>query len=388
MVQRNWQKVTEAWVAWIKEPCGSLQDVMQMEGGGFFAEESAWIEMMESFDPMMWDEVFSWMEPSFPEGDLYKASRAALFCGSFVERGADPDLLVDVVVDLCESCLIQALQFVADVEERWDLESPDDLPKEVMEQFWEESPEWVKGWYALRFVILPVMTMLARSVRARQRARQKQSLLSVVDAMDEVHGLVSYLAELLFMVDDRECLVLHPKEKQGFRIKMNAIRNNYHLFTLLQQTLLLGEEGAYLKGELPEPGLGAVARGEEALERPMDDHGVWRFYHWTRLAKSASGSTDSNEHGIPGEGSSEMIRVCRGIPVIVLETAREPYTWSANFFAPLHDALRSRVEILEILSPAQVHEWLDFCGEQVWEPHAEGEGGQDEGQATPSSFDA
>lgn len=386
MTQKNWLKVTDVWVEWMKTPCHSSQDVMQTESGGFFAEESAWIDVMESLEPMVWDEVFSYLVPAFQEGDLYKVSRAALLCGSYVERGADPDILVDAMVDICEASLIQALQLVADVEEHWDLASPDDLPKECLQTVWELNPEWLKGWNALRFIILPTMTMLARSMPARERARRKQPLLSIVDAMDEVHGLVPYLAELLFMVDGRELLVLHPKEKKGFRVRANAIRNNYHLFTLLQQSLLGEQDGPLLKGSLPYPALGPIARGEALLEQSMMDEGVWKFYHWTRLAKSVS-TEMQDDTLIQGEASPDTIRTCRGTAVIVLEHAKTPYTWDANFFAPLHDALRSQVEILDILSPAQVTEWLDYCAEQTFVPdqdHPE----DMETEQPPPAFDA
>ncbi|TNE44356.1 MAG: hypothetical protein EP343_31915 [Deltaproteobacteria bacterium] len=369
MTEHNWEEVTKALVTWIQQAPDSIHEVVDLEVGGLFEEEAAWMEVVEPLETIELDEVLGSLETPLREGDPYRASRVALFCGSLVEQGADPEILVDVVVEILEQCLLDALQLVVEVEARWDLDSPDDLPEDLLEQFFAQEPEWVKGWRALGFIILPAMTMLARSVPARERARERDSLMRVAEAMDEVHGLVDYLYQLLIMVDNQEFLVLHPGETKGFRIAIEGVRNNYHLFTLLQQTLLLDPDGPMLTSALPDPELGEIARGEVQLEQPLSDVGLWNYVHWTQLAQHTDVSAlDDGRHTIQGEASPLTIREFQGTKMIVLETTWSQHTWDANFFAPLHDALRSKVEVLEIISPSEVEDWLQEFTKQTWVP--------------------
>ena len=64
-------------------------------------------------------------------------------------------------------------------------------------------------------------------------------------------------------------------------------------------------------------------------------------------------------HLIWGERLPETIlKSQEGVRVILLEPVPFARSWSVDYFAPLHDALRSSVEVLEILSPADVDEWF------------------------------
>lgn len=369
MTQQNWEEVTTALVDWMKQSPESIDEVVDLEVGGLFEEEAAWMEVVEGLDTIELDEVLGALETPLRESDPYRSARVALFCGSLVEQGADPELLVDAVVDVMERCLFEALQLVVEVEARWDLDSPDDLPDEMLVQFFEQEAMWVKCWRALGFIILPAMTMLARSVSARERARERESLLQVVESMDEIHGLVDYLYQLLFMVDDKEFLVLHPGETKGFKVHVEGVRNNYHLFTLLQQALLLDPDGPLLTGVTPEPELGEIARGEAPLQQPMSDLGLWKYVNWTQMAQHTDvAALEDEAHQISGEGSPLAIRKFRDQRVILLETTWSQHSWDANFFAPLHDALCSKVEVLEILSPTEVEHWLQQFAQQVWIP--------------------
>jgi hypothetical protein len=61
-----------------------------------------------------------------------------------------------------------------------------------------------------------------------------------------------------------------------------------------------------------------------------------------------------------GEGVPAAIPELDGQRIIILgPSLLASRSWDSNFFANIHDALRSRTTIVEVLSPEQVNGWLE-----------------------------
>jgi hypothetical protein len=153
-----------------------------------------------------------------------------------------------------------------------------------------------------------------------------------------------------------ELVVLHPGEGKGFRVELEAVNTLAHLFTLLQGELI---GNGHLPGPAPDPDVVAVARGEIPHERLLTDEARFHFHPWPAL--KPDGSLDAITGLFLGvEGSPEEIPEFEGERVLLLgPPAFGKRSWDSNFFANIHDALRSAARVTAVLTPEEVQHRLD-----------------------------
>jgi hypothetical protein len=203
------------------------------------------------------------------------------------------------------------------------------------------------------------MTVLCRGVAFRQAARANPGIVEGVEALRETHRESDYVAQVLGFTDDLELLVLVPNERKGFRVKCEAVATNAHLFTLLQIALI---NGGHLAGEPVDPEVVGVATGEASHTRLLSDHARFHFAAWFGLASDGTfkGNLIDSVLHFPVEVSPASVPRFEGTPIMLIDPmASGGRAWDSNFFANIHDALRSRAEVVEVLTREQVQEWLD-----------------------------
>ncbi len=105
-----------------------------------------------------------------------------------------------------------------------------------------------------------------------------------------------FVAQTLSYTDGIELLVLAPESRQGFRFTLEAINNNFHLFTMIQATLILGE---HLPGNPPEPELYGLATGEMPQPTAHLEVQRWHFYTWEGLQPDGTFAADDFAPGSP-----------------------------------------------------------------------------------------
>ncbi|HEY5921723.1 MAG TPA: hypothetical protein VIV11_08630 [Kofleriaceae bacterium] len=241
----------------------------------------------------------------------FRASCIAITCGTLVEWGASPSIAGLAIVDRLRSAAAG---------------SPPDL--DAMTMFDQAA-----------------MAHLCRSVELRVAAR-KSGAGEIDDA--------PFTSIVLGLVDDLELLVLAPAHAKGYRARLEAIKTNAHLFTLLQGAVL-GD----LPGEPVDPKVIAVATGEQRHSELLTDHQRFRFDDWSALVGPNQLASDLRGF-LPVDASPSDIRPLRdGRRVVLLgEPQLGGRSWDSNFFANVHDALRSSVVIVERLTPAAVRDEL------------------------------
>jgi len=271
--------------------------------------------------------------------DAFQASRVAMLCGILVEWGADPRIALGAILERLTTSLTAA----ATIAPRFRAEDEATL--------FAEAPEAVKAWKALHYFILPAMTMLCLDVNGRQAARRNATLVDGVRALAPVHRDVKFLDRLFRLVDGEELIVLHPGENKGFRVRLEAVCSNFHLFTLLQGALIGEADAGLLTGPRPNRKVIATATGELPHDRVITDAPVWHYANW--MALGAEGPPDAT--ALAGEVSPIAIPEFEGDRVVLLgKPLPGARSWDSTFFTNLHDALRSKVEIVEILSAGEV----------------------------------
>ena len=239
---------------------------------------------------------------ALPRFETYPASCVAIACGSLVELGADPAI--------GGLAIVQRLRQVA---------APFD--RGAMGMFDQGA-----------------MAHLCRSVAVRHAARA----LGAVDP-----DAAPWTAAVLDLVDDLELLVLAPEHGRGWRVRLEAIKTCAHLFTLLQAAVI-----PPLPGRPVDPEVLAIATGDQPLRHTVTDHQRFRFDDWTALDTATTLASDLRGF-VPVDLSPAQLRpLPDGRQVLLLGTPQlGGRSWDSDFFANFHDALRSRVTLLEVLTP-------------------------------------
>jgi hypothetical protein len=308
--------------------------------------------------PAARDAVLRQLAAALPPADPFQAGRLAMVCGVLVEQGGDPALAADAVVQRLPGQLRAAHTYVQKCAADLGLDPGKASDGERLAKVVAERQNRVQVLQDLSMLVLPAVAMLARHRGARRAARQNRDLPERVAALRALDPEVSALAKMLDLVDDERLLVLHPGPDQGFRVATEAVHNNFHLFTLLQDALV----GPPDKGKLPGPPLRsqvvAGARGEGPLSAGDTDAAVWSYYDWEGLRPDGTWSPSAEGHSIRGEGKPTDIPAFEGERVVLLGPLESPRSWTAGSFLPPHEALRSCVRVLETLPAAAVQDWV------------------------------
>lgn len=277
--------------------------------------------------------------------DPFRGATLALACGTMVEWGADPGIVFPHL-------LAELPRHLALARRAHEL----DLAPGAL---FDADPDAARAAKGLTYLLLATMTVICRNAEFRQSLRANADVVEGVEALRESHREADFVARVLELADDVELIVLAPNEVKGWRVRLEAVASCAHMFTLLQAALI---DGGHLPGEPTDPEVVAVAKGEQPHERLLSDHARFHFSPWYSLAADGP----SIESGLDGLIAMGVEAHPLGIPqlddvpvVLVGPTAFASRSWDSNFFAGIHDALRSRAEIVETLPRDEVETWLD-----------------------------
>jgi hypothetical protein len=290
-------------------------------------------------------EVLRRVAPTVGVPDPYKAAVMALLCGTLIEWGADPKELAPLLFARLPAFLAQA-QSVAD---RAEDAKPEDL--------FAANADGLRAWQALSLMLLSTMAVLARGMEFRQSARDNAELVRLIEALRERNREADFVAQTLGFVDGLELVVLHPGEGKGFRVELEAVHTNAHLFTLLHGALI---DGGHLPGRPIGEELLGVATGAIAPEKLLHDDARWQFYTWCGLRPDGSFAGADMSTWLYVEDPPTVIPEFEGERVVILgPPVLGSRMWDSNFFANIHDALRSAARVAEELTPEEVIQWND-----------------------------
>lgn len=268
--------------------------------------------------------------------DPFRACALAVQCGTLVEWGGDEALLAPH--------LFAALPRLLGHARRADGTA------------FDADPDAHRARAGLTFLMLATMAVLCRGAAYRQAARALPELVAAVGALADAHRETDFVRQVLGFTDGLEVLVLVPAEGKGVRVRLEAVATCAHLFTLLQAELI---GGGHLSGAAPDPEVLAVARGEVPHTRRLYDSARFHFTTWGGLDPDGTLGVRVNTW-VPVDAPPGAIPRFDGEPVLLVgPPVLGSRQWDSGFFANIHDALRSRVEVVDVLSGAAAREWLD-----------------------------
>lgn len=263
------------------------------------------------------------LAPGLEVADAFHAACVALSLGTLVEYGASPAIA---------GAAIAARLFR-------ELEAPDLSP--------------LTGQY----LCLATMAHLCRDIPLRQEVRRRHGVPPSLERWQPRIQHTWFVRTVLQLTDALELLVLCPEQRRGFLVRADGVRTCFHLFTLLQGALIGDPAQGWLApgAEGPEdPEIYAIATGAKPHLQILAASQRFHFHDWSALAPDATLRNDLRST-VWGEASPDEIPHHDGRPVLLLgRPVLGGRSWDTNFFANIHDALRSSITVLSHLSDAEL----------------------------------
>jgi hypothetical protein len=293
-----------------------------------------------------------------------RAGFVALCCGGLVERGADPEIMREVVVERLGAILPNAAAFAtAALElaaaENAAAEAADNDPVALVDEYGnsvaQQQPRLAWAWTATDLFGRAAIAMLARSKIGRQAARQDGQFMGGLARLAPVQPLADWLGQLLAILDDEEILVLHPALGRGYQVSISGVVDNFQLHTLLAGALLGDPASGWLPGQPPAANVVAAARGEPLTGKNPTMHAVFSLVGWRGLNAAGQLSASATAaHQVAGEGTPSDIETFEGRRVILLGPP-PALTWTADARFP---GLVAELQVLEKMDTPSVQVWL------------------------------
>ncbi len=291
--------------------------------------------------------------------DPLAAALAAYQVGSLIEQGADPAVLGDVLRTRLRADFAAARRFAELVESETHTAEPDRVDPATLARLGRREREGASAWAALRYSTCAAMAAWCRHRASRLVAREAAGLRDDARALGDRGGYCFFIAELLEAADGTRLAVISPEQHRGFVVELEAVRNAAHLFALLEDTVVGDASEGWLAGRRVDAKVAAVARGEGFAEAGMTFSVGWHYEYWWGLHPEGA-ARELNLHPLVAamigvEATVHDLPEFRGRPVVLMRPAKiGSRACDINFFAPLHDALRSGVRVLQRLTSEEV----------------------------------
>ncbi|MBC8143705.1 MAG: hypothetical protein H7Y38_19930 [Armatimonadetes bacterium] len=290
------------------------------------------------------------LEPIVRTAGSYHVGIIAIVCGTLVEWGGNPAIVASALLDrLTEHVALATVAWL-----REDNETP--------ERLFERNAEAYGASRTIQFALLATMAIVCRDIPARQYARATPGLVDALEKLVSLEPFVpeaDFLLQVLALTDGMNLTILHPETRRGYRVSLEAVGSNFHLFTLLQGALIGDPAQGFLPGTPISAVTMAIAKGEVSPDEDTYDVARFQFYNWFALKPDGTIDGANIASWIWGEGSPADIAPLDGERIVVLgETVLAIRSWS-GFFLNIHTALRSDVRVTAQLSDAEVTTYID-----------------------------
>ena len=320
--------------------------------------------------------------------DPFVAAQTALLVGCFAEHGLVGGLAAPILerfrheLRFAEPYHELLVRESERLEESGVLEGDDAPPDDallfggdytVMPEFAKAAAERMQreadAYFAMDMLWRPVVAILTRDAASRAEARRDEGLKTALEPLSA--DVVHWVHKLLEGVDDEEWIVLHPGEAKGFVVRVRDLVDNWSLQPLLANALVtekrggvlgiggarIGPEGG-LTGRRPSAELIACIRGDGSQSLSSGVEGQWDAYTFHAIGADGTLTPSLLEHKIWNEGIPVDIPALGGHRVVILGAPLVKRTWNAN---RAFEAMGSELELVRLLEPDEVLEWLDRC---------------------------
>jgi hypothetical protein len=335
--------------------CGDLaKGVLDLDERASEAAFRAIVGSIEKARPEDLTEGARRLRPALEQVSIGNGGQLAQVAAGLVEAGADPFVLLDVLVERVADGLEHGVRFPALAEkDGGEFEAPasqeeaDALIERVARVAAqagidrEEGIRITESYFTVEEWI-PSLLLPAQQKQVRQAFPQKERLAAAADAMSEHADPAPWLYGLLQVLDDEPFLVLHRPSGRGYRLTVSGVGDNFQLHTLLAATLIGDPAQGLLEGVRPKASWIAAATNGSEMIPPGGVRGHFELY-------------DADGDRIWGEGRPADIPVLDGHRVVVLDKPSYERAWNTGRVYPL---MYPEISLDRVLPEAEAAEWL------------------------------
>lgn len=297
------------------------------------------------------------------DGGLFECGFVSLTCGTLVELGADADICGPVLLKRMEEHLGIMTEYWKRVEAATGQAPNPHNAKQLGEQYLGGVPEEKRAeeaaasgsFYVNSFLTLGVITHLSRSKALRATARQRPQLLAQARSADLSFNEFSHFEILLRVLDDAPLVVLHPRQRRGYRLRMSGVTDLSQLDTLLAARLIGDPAAGWLTGTPPSPEVAASA-GSGPVREDLKGNAAFNLWAWGGLKPDGQLPAYQNpEYGLPWGVLPVQLPAFDGVPVLLLGARMPAVEWPAT---RRHGYLDGELTVEAVLTEAEVNDWL------------------------------
>ncbi|MEU4624585.1 hypothetical protein AB0G04_32005 [Actinoplanes sp. NPDC023801] len=336
--------------------CGDLgQGVLDRDERASEAAFRGIVGSIEKAGPDQLTEGARRLRPALEQVSIGNGGQLAQVAAGLVEAGADPFVLLDVLVERVTDGLEHGVRFPALAEkDGGEFEAPAsqaeadaliDRVARVAAQAGIDRAEGIRITEAYFTVEewIPGLLLPAQQKPVRQAFPQRERLAAAADAMSEHTDAAPWLYGLLRVLDDEPFLVLHRPSGRGYRLTVSGVGDNFQLHTLLAATLVGDPARGLVDGVRPEPAWIAAATDGPEMMPPGGVRGQFELF-------------DAHGDRVWGEGRPADIPVLDGHRVVVLDKPSYERVWNTGRVYPL---MHPEVTLDRVLPDAEAAAWLE-----------------------------
>ena len=291
--------------------------------------------------------------------DIYKASLLSNFIGFACEKENNTCSGRGVITLFARACTN-----VYDLFQRLEADGDEKLPDGRKEIF-EKNPDQARAYEGFNILCISTMAFLSRDASLRDFLSELEISEQIQYLSEETEDSpylqsIHYIYRMLDTCSDYKFLVLHPQKKTGFFATANDLNNCFHLLFLLEEQIYEQLRDQYdMQAFYANESLSRLAHGEY----PKD---CWNASYATYFTECNYGAAFVEKFDnstatslIWGEMPPEYIPQIDGRGIIVLFDNGLNRSFSPQFLASPHDALRPYVEIERELTDEEYKAWMD-----------------------------
>lgn len=286
-----------------------------------------------------------------------------LALGAMVEAGAPPELAWPAVVDGLKDTLDAATRYAQaclDESEQPHIDEGIRVAKHIVTK---KMPRESAAWDALGSRCLAAVACLSRSSKLRKQARATSELIDAAYPLEDAVEEVTFLRQVIRVLDDEPVLVIHPAQRRGYRLVMRDIATNLELFVLITDMLVGDPKKGLIDGKRPEVRAVNVLKDPNASpKKPPTLHVHWNLLAWTGVQPDGSipdVKTQQTDHWVWLEQVPSEIPVFEGERVIIFQP---PFMKRTVEVEPAFAALAPAVQLKGKLSGPEVDRLLAKMG--------------------------
>lgn len=315
-------------------------------------------------------QIIDTITASLEKMDLLYACSAAYFCGILIEENGIHHA-GKPIVDLFAKTIVLACEYLAEVSDFLKINDEDlnrsDLEKVDKEILFEMNPDRMKAYYGCELLTLVLMTIISRDAQTRFYLREKGVYEHIQYAKSFIKN-VCFVEEVYCSCFDLEILVLAPEVEKGFFMKVDDVRNCFHLFTLLEAELCKKDwtERYHIKNYTWNEEIYQIATGKAWPQKEYNVCAHQQYYTFEAIQKDGTICIIKNNQVdvntvVWGEMSPESILKLENKIVIIMknEGMFGNRSWDIGFIRSAHSALNPKLEIIEELSEEEYKKWME-----------------------------